>query len=198
MTPTRRSGAPFAVVLVAALALAACGEDRDDDELPQDVFGTTSTTPPAQDQVSKDAARAKVYEYVSGRNTVLSDPDHYRDTSSIGFAEGREATSVIAEASELRTTNRKLVGAAKLTRDPSPTKVDLDPPKKNGQVVFPFVQLTACIDESATHLVDASGKQVPKSTGKGPRPVQFHVLNRQYPDETSWRIAWHKELKGSC
>lgn len=67
-----------------------------------------------------------------------------------------------------------------------------------GTAIPPFVKVRACIDESGTHLVNASGTKVKGSGGKGPRPVSFHVLNRSWPNTDTWRIAWQEDIKGSC
>lgn len=198
MTRPNRAHAPFGLVVVAASVLTGCTGQDNDGRLSPDLSSQSSTTSASAEQLSKDAARGKVYEWVSGRGTVLSSPETYLDTSSIGFAEGTAATSIIAEAGELRLKNRKQSGAAKLTVDPEVTELNLDPPKKKGATVAPYATVRACIDESKTHVIDASGAKIAGTEGKGPHPVSFHVLNRHYPDPVNWRIAWSKDLKGAC
>lgn len=196
-----RSSAALCVAsgLLAAVVVAGCGTEREDEVLPHTPYlSSSTTTSTSAEQEARDNARAQVYEYVSGRNTVLGAPEQYLDTASIGFAENRVARGILAEAGDLRLAKHKLVGAAKLTRDPEPTTVDLEPKPSGGSTVSPYVQVTGCIDESSTHLVDAKGKRVKNSQGPGPHPVRFHVSNRQWPNSTAWRIAWTKDLKGSC
>ena len=193
-----RPPARLALTLLAALLVTGCGTDRDDEVLPPGPYLSSSTTSTGAEQEAEDGARARVYEYVSGRNTVLSSPEQYLDTASIGFADDRVARDILAEAGDLRLAKHTLVGTAKLTRDPEPTTVDLEPPSSGGATVAPYVQVTGCIDESATHLVNAKGERVKNSQGPGPHPIRFHVSNRQWPNPTAWRIAWTKDLKGSC
>lgn len=198
MTRRHAGATPFVLVAVAGLLLSGCGEEYPDETIDRQLVSSSTTTPPTGEEVAKERARGAVYQYVSGRNTVLSDPGSYRDTSSIGFAEGRAATSVVAEAGELDVEHHRLSGQAKLTADPEATDIDLDPPAKGGAAVAPFVEVRGCIDESATYAVDASGAKVEGSQGPGPHPVRFHVINRQWPSPSGWQIAWFEELKGSC
>ena len=101
-------------------------------------------------------------------------------------------------AAELTVDKQTRQGETKLVGDPTATKIDLDPAPIKGTAIPPFVKVRACIDESGTHLVNASGTKIKGSEGKGPRPVSFHVLNRSWPNTDTWRIAWQEDIKGSC
>lgn len=197
MTRPRRGLAPFALVTIGALLLTGCSQERDDARLSRSVETSPSSTTASEDEVEASAA-ARVYQYVSGRSTIRKEPEKYTDVAAIDFAEGREATSLIAEAGTLAAKDRKQVGTGELTAEPTVLEVDLRPEKKQGHDVAPYVSVRACVDESDTHVVDAKGRKVADSEGAGPRPVEFHVLNRQWPSMSTWRIAWTKEIKGSC
>lgn len=198
MTRPRRGGC-LAVALALGVVLAGCGDgDREDEHLPPDLVDQSQTTSVDADDVASDRARQRVYQWVSGRNTILAQPDHYTTEASIGFAEGTEATAILADAAELTVDKQTRQGETKLVGDPTATKIDLDPAPIKGTAIPPFVKVRACIDESGTHLVNASGAKIKGSEGKGPRPVSFHVLNRNWPNTDTWRIAWQEDIKGSC
>ena len=81
------------MVLAIGVVLAGCGDgDREDEHLPPDLVDQSQTTSVDVDDVASDRARQRVYQWVSGRNTILAQPDHYTTEASIGFAEGTEAT----------------------------------------------------------------------------------------------------------
>lgn len=197
MTRPRRAHTPFALVAVAAVVVSGCGGERDDERMPRSVDQSSAAETAGRDEV-EDGAAERVYQYVSGRSAIRSNPGTYTDVSTIGFAEGRLATSLLVDAGELAAADRKQVGVGEVTESPTVLEVDLSPEKKKDESVAPYVSLRACVDESDTHVVDAKGKKVSTSEGKGPRPVQFHVLNRKWPSMEGWRVAWIKELKGSC
>lgn len=184
------------VAALVAVGLAGCGEDEPDDQLPRNVTSSTTTEVLSHEESAEKRAKELAYQFVSGRNTILAAPEDYTSTASIGYAEGRAATSLIAEAGDLVRKDRTRTGEAELSRKPTVTKIDLDPGKEKGEEIHPYVEVRACIDASDTEVVDAKGKTV--SEGKGPHPVKLHVQNRNWPEPAAWRISWYKEIKGDC
>lgn len=192
------AGARLAVVALVAVGLAGCAEDEPDDQLPRNFTSSTTTEVLSHEEAAKKRARELAYQFVSGRNTILSSPQDYTSTTTIGYAEGRAAASLIAEAGDLVRQERRRTGEAELAADPEVTKVALDPGEKDGQEIHPYVEVRACIDASDTHLVDGRGNKVPDSQGQGPHPVKLHVANRSWPEPAAWDISWYKEVKGDC
>lgn len=194
---TRPQRATVALSIAVGLLLAGCSDD-DDGRLSPEIVDQSQQTSKSEDEVASDNARARVYNWVDGRTTMLASPEDYRSTATIGFAEGREASELVAEAGRLDMAGQRMTGKITLVGDPESTTIDLDPPAKQGVDVAPFVEVRACVDESRTQRVDSSGDAVAGSRGKGPRPMRFHVANRSWPNPDSWRITWHEEIKGSC
>jgi len=188
---------PFVLVTVGVVLLSGCGEDRESERLPRAPQSSTSATEDDSEGAEKQAAY-RVNQYVSGTDTIRRDPGTYRDPASIGFADTKLATRIIAESLELEDKGRKQVGEAEVVQDPVVREMDLNPKKIRGKQAAPYVSLRVCIDASETYLVDTSGKKVKGSEGQGARPMQFHVINRSWPSSDTWRIAWTQPIKGAC
>lgn len=195
MTPFARWSRLVVAAIVAA-GLTGCGEDEPDDQLPRNVTSSTTTEVLSHEEAAEKRAKELAYQFVSGRTTILSSPEDFTSVASIGYAEGRAATSLIAEAGDLVRKDRRRTGEAELATKPKVTKIDLDPGTTKGEEVHPYVEVRACIDASDTRFVDAKGKKV--AEGEGPHPVKLHVQNRNWPEPAAWRISWYKEIKGDC
>lgn len=195
---TRASRAtPLALATLTALALAACGGD-DAGGLSPDLVDQRQTTTTDPDEAATEGARTRVGQWVDGRNTILASPESYRSTASIGFAEGRASSSLIAEAGRLDIKGQRREGTTEIVGELKVTKMELEPKPKNGVAISPFVEMRACLDESGTSLVKESGGSVAGSTGRGARPMKFHVSNGSYPNPDSWMVSWTQEVKGHC
>ncbi|WP_435200917.1 hypothetical protein [Janibacter sp. GS2] len=197
MTGRRRGSAPFVLLAVAALVVSGCSQERASERLPR-TQPSASSNSGEDSETAEKRALTSVYQLIDGRDAIRQRPGTYREASSIGFADDKLATEIIAESLELESEDRKQEGEAKLTTPPTPVTTDLNPPEKKGQAVAPFVSVRGCVDDSAVHVVDAKGRKVKGSDGRGPHPVEFHVINRSWPSSTGWRVAWTKDLKGSC
>lgn len=197
MTGRRWGAAPFALLVVGALVLSGCSEERASERLPR-TQSSASSDSGDDSATAQKRATTSVYQLVAGRDAIRQEPGVYRSASSIGFADDKLATTIIAESLELEDKKRKQEGSSKLTTDPRILKTDLNPPEKKGQPVAPFVSVRGCVDESKVHVVDSKGKKVKGSDGKGPHPVEFHVINRSWPSSSGWEVAWTKPIKGSC
>lgn len=193
-----RVGCAAVLLAVGAVLVSGCSQERETDRLPREVTSSTTTDEEGGVETAKEKARGRVFEYVGGRNAVLTDPQEYRTASSIGFAEEREAKELIGEAGELLEKQQKLTGEAEVTSDPTVVTIDLSPKAEQGRRASPYVIVRACVDESATHLVGAGGKKVSGSEGPGPRMMEFNVINRSWPSSESWRIGWVEDLKKPC
>lgn len=194
---TRPRRAPFVLGLVGALLLAGCGEEAESERLPRTQSSASSSSGEDNESAEKQAT-FRVHQLIDGTNAIRSAPGTYRDAASIGFADVSEAKRIIAESLRLADKNRKQEGKVVIKGEPTIQEVDLNPPRKGETPVNPFVDVRACVDASKTHLVDAKGKKLAESAGKGPRPVKFHVINRQWPSNAGWRVAWQEPLSGSC
>lgn len=197
MTGRRRGATPFALLVVGALVLSGCSEERQSERLPRTQSSASSDTGEDSETAEKQATTS-VYQLVAGRDAIRQKPGVYRHASSLGFADDKLATTIIAESLELEDKGRKQEGASKLTTSPTILETELNPPEKKGQPVAPFVSVRGCVDESKVHDVDAKGKKVKGSDGQGPHPVEFHVINRSWPSSSGWEVAWTKPIKGSC
>lgn len=201
MTPPRRGRALVVLGLLGALSVTGCGQEREGARIPRDVDQPTTAATASVAEVERRAAES-VFTYVSGRNSIRRAPTEHTglSISSIGYADGRRAKSLLADAGELAAAGHKQVGTAELTGNPEVLDVELRPTPEPGQKVAPapYVTLRGCLDESDTHLVDAKGRKVTGSEGTGPRAVKYHVINRHWPSMATWQVAWIDELKTSC
>lgn len=194
----RRSGsASFVLLAVAALVVSGCSHERTSERLPR-TQSSASSSSGEDSETAEKRSLTSVYQLTDGRDAIRQQPGTYRDASAIGFADDKLATEIIAESLELESKDRKQKGKTKFTTSPTAVKTDLKPPEKKGQAVAPFVSVRGCVDDGAVHVVDAKGRKVKGSDGKGPHPVEFHVINRSWPSTSGWRVAWTKDLRGSC
>lgn len=194
MTRGRRGSVALAVV--GALLLTGCGDDDESQRLPRTQTSASSTS--GDDESAEKHAAIRVHQFIDGTNKTRQEPGIFRDPSTIGYADSVPSKEMIAASLELEDEGRKQEGTVVLQGEPTVTEVDLNPDRKDGEVVNPFVEFRACVDASDTHLVDAKGKKVAKSEGKGPHPMKFRVINRHWPSNAGWRVAWEEPIKGSC
>ena len=197
MTRARRGATPFALLTLTAVLLTGCGDDSDSERLSRSQASSTSSSGDDNASAEKQAL-FRVHQLIDGRNAIRQAPGTYRDASSIGFADDGMAKTIIAESLELEDKDRKQEGKVVLSGEPTVHEVDLNPERQGEAAVNPYVDVRACVDASQSHLVDAKGKKVAKSEGDGPRLMQFHVINRHWPSNSGWRVAWEKDLKKPC
>ncbi|MFW6033603.1 MAG: hypothetical protein ACOC9R_00595 [bacterium] len=184
------------VVAAATLTLLAAGCTSDGGPAalptPSAVTATPNTPTPSPDATptldqadAEAAAQAAVHDYLALFAEIGADPN--RDVAELEHvAAGRALTWATHQITTWRDDGQRGVGA-QVASDFTVTSVVLDP-STTTDADRPTVDLTACVDVSATDLVDQNGDSVVTVDRLDRVLVDYVVANPDWPEEQRWLV----------
>ncbi|MCB2176496.1 MAG: hypothetical protein KQH57_11855 [Actinomycetales bacterium] len=189
------------VLVIASTLLAGCVNQTPDPTTQPSTSSPQPSTPessepsatpstPSEEESAALAAEDVVRAYNRATVDCLADPVSSEPTCFDGVAIGTELTNLrnlLASAQQMQTRATGSIEVVSVDL----VSVSLDIDLKASPPVVPEVVLVVCRDVSGYDIVDKDGNSIVSPDRVERRVIEFHVLNYDYPDPTTWRVGFY-------